>query len=664
MRLSVRGSRYHNMRAVRPAIHRRRRHGRWRPPSARTGAASRCWSTFTQVIGNRAINEIKAGHDLFHWNQFAHVKNADSLPGMTAGLGAPVITLRGLTLGQSHAAHAAGHRRTGLTRFATTSRCRSIEGRPPRPAAWAASTSTTSLFETVCNGCMGSYDLQGGRDPASNIDWAAVVPDVNDVTTWNLDPLSPLARQYQPRHRDGLVAVFAAVGQLGLHGIRAAPRRVPCWVQDDWQMSPRLTLNLGLRYDLSVDQYVNWVVYPPFLAASRVPQDTNNFAPRLGFAYSLNDRTVRPRRRRQVLRRSDRPACSLHAADVQSDQPQCSERRARRTSPPTRSTVRRRPTSRLAAPVRGPRGRRVSAAEHRQHGRGRSPSSRTATRRRSAWPRQLGSTCRSRRTTRTRGTAPSRGAATATSRTTRILAPTTRSPVLARTSPSASIRRMARSASRARTRQDKNHAVQFAFNKRMSNNWQASATYLIQGQWNYDNYPLMPGCEYPYTIRANESARCDVPVTLPADIAEGRYFLAGDQRHRFTFNGIWQLPYDFQLSGIYLFGDNGKNTPSSGVDTRAIGNSGGRLRANGTLIDRNSFDRSAIHRFDMRVQRRLRLGSRVAHRRDLRGVQRVQQGELQLWTTNESSASYGKPEQDANVAFSPRMLQLGFRTTF
>jgi hypothetical protein len=34
------------------------------------------------------------------------------------------------------------------------------------------------------------------------------------------------------------------------------------------------------------------------------------------------------------------------------------------------------------------------------------------------------------------------------------------------------------------------------------------------------------------------------------------------------------------------------------------------------------------------------------------------------WTLNESSASYGKPEQDASVAFAPRMLQLGFRAGF
>jgi hypothetical protein len=174
----------------------------------------------------------------------------------------------------------------------------------------------------------------------------------------------------------------------------------------------------------------------------------------------------------------------------------------------------------------------------------------------------------------------------------------------------------------------------------------------------------MPGCQYVYSIRGNEPARCDVPVTLPADISEGRYYLAGDQRHRLTFNGIWQLPYDFQVSGIYLFGDNGKGTPNSGVDTRAIGNNSTRLRANGTLVERNSFDRADIHRVDLRLQRRIRLGGRAA----IDGIVEVfnvfNRNNFNAWTLNESNANFGKPEQDTNLAFAPRMLQLGFRVGF
>ncbi|HVF51644.1 MAG TPA: TonB-dependent receptor [Pyrinomonadaceae bacterium] len=66
------------------------------------------------------------------------------------------------------------------------------------------------------------------------------------------------------------------------------------YVQDDWRISPRLTLNLGLRYEIDTDvknvsrfAEINPLVRP-FLDGKRT-RDRNNFAPRVGFNFSTLD---------------------------------------------------------------------------------------------------------------------------------------------------------------------------------------------------------------------------------------------------------------------------------------------------------------------------------------------------------------------------------------
>ena len=63
------------------------------------------------------------------------------------------------------------------------------------------------------------------------------------------------------------------------------------WFQDDWAATNRLTLNLGVRYDLDLGVLGEDIEFLPFLSGNR-PYDANNIAPRLGFALQLNDRTV------------------------------------------------------------------------------------------------------------------------------------------------------------------------------------------------------------------------------------------------------------------------------------------------------------------------------------------------------------------------------------
>jgi outer membrane receptor protein involved in Fe transport len=66
------------------------------------------------------------------------------------------------------------------------------------------------------------------------------------------------------------------------------------FVQDDWRVHPQLTLNFGLRYELDTDvknvsriSQLNPIILP-FLHGKR-KRDTNNFGPRLGFNYASKD---------------------------------------------------------------------------------------------------------------------------------------------------------------------------------------------------------------------------------------------------------------------------------------------------------------------------------------------------------------------------------------
>jgi outer membrane receptor protein involved in Fe transport len=69
------------------------------------------------------------------------------------------------------------------------------------------------------------------------------------------------------------------------------------YVQDDWRVSPQLTLNIGLRYELDTDvknvsrtSELNPLILP-FLGGERT-RDKNNFGPRIGFNWaSKNGRT-------------------------------------------------------------------------------------------------------------------------------------------------------------------------------------------------------------------------------------------------------------------------------------------------------------------------------------------------------------------------------------
>lgn len=61
--------------------------------------------------------------------------------------------------------------------------------------------------------------------------------------------------------------------------------------QDKWQVTPKLTVSLGLRYDLHISPIDNrW--NPFFSDPSAYPIDKNNIQPRTGFAYNMGGKAV------------------------------------------------------------------------------------------------------------------------------------------------------------------------------------------------------------------------------------------------------------------------------------------------------------------------------------------------------------------------------------
>jgi len=73
---------------------------------------------------------------------------------------------------------------------------------------------------------------------------------------------------------------------LGTAGVNFHVNQYAFYMQDNWRLSRRLTLNLGLRYDyeqLPAPQLPN-ALLP---ATASFPADKNNFAPRFGFAWDV-----------------------------------------------------------------------------------------------------------------------------------------------------------------------------------------------------------------------------------------------------------------------------------------------------------------------------------------------------------------------------------------
>ncbi len=482
------------------------------------------------------------------------------------------------------------------------------------------------MFLGNCRQCMGILDANNGPIPA-NIQ--ALFPVWDDPDSWNLAPLSSISRRFRIGITDEMYTYV--------------PRHIAAgWIQDNWAVNNRLTLNLGVRYDLQTGVFAQETEILPWVRGGR-SEDKNDIAPRLGFAYTLNDRTaVRGGFGKYFGEVTDQIAHGSPAWTRTFTVEVLNDGRPNFASNPfngplpsvdqVRATL---CENNGGAPgcVRRDINNNLASNDLQV------PYSYQAS---IGFQRQLGNTMGFEADyvfTGHRHELFSRNTNLTYNPVTGANYPNTAIPT--RFDPNwASVSQYF-----SEGRQDY-HSLQTGFTKRFGDRWQGSATYLLSATW-------------------DEIPPPDVGFTLAPDMGAERALAAGEQRHRLVMNGIFEAGYGFQFSGIYFYGSGQRFSTTYGGDLRRLGlNPTNRLRPNGSIVPRNDFVGEAIHRVDLRIQRRFSLGGS----RSIDGIAEVfnlfNRDNYGSWVTDEANANYGRPDTNTAIAYQPRMAQLGFRVAF
>jgi hypothetical protein len=157
---------------------------------------------------------------------------------------------------------------------------------------------------------------------------------------------------------------------------------------------------------------------------------------------------------------------------------------------------------------------------------------------------------------------------------------------------------------------------------------------------------------------------------------------AGDQRHTFNVNGLWKLRYGFQVGGLYRYGSGQSYAVTSGSNPFFNGTTSNRTflstakvyndpasnyastAAGYSQVKRNSFYGRAIYRVDSRLQKTFTIQERYK----LIGIAEVfnmlNHPNYGAYNTQITSASYGTPQQTTSQSYAPRTIQFAARFEF
>ena len=641
--------------------------------------------TLTSVIGGNSVNTFKAGwvHLSNHENSHIQWGPPEGTPGAagvgqghpacaTSGicLGAPRLRMRGFQFGPPGSVEQDirqgnfSMRNDFLTSY-------ELGGRHDLKIGGDYIRNRFNLL--ICRDCVGIYDLRSGRPPA-NLE--SLFPSWDNPDTWNIDALLPNARSYTL----GIGTMNFAVTRHQLAG----------WVQDDWRATDRLTLNLGLRYDITLNGTGENFDFKPWVKKGR-PYDSDNIAPRFGFAYQLNDQTVlRGGAGKYYAWVTDQSAHGTVSwvniigvtllPDGRDDflsnpfngpQPSYTDVKASTcwdqkdrgvTQQP--NCIRRHIGNNLASPdAQDPFTYQASIGFQRQIGTDMAFEADYV-----YWKRYYN-----------------------------IFSPELNQAWDNKTGEPYDNRDVAKLPfpewGEVDMRQNSlgedayNHTIQAGFTKRFSNNWQASATYSMtidyrkdyppvppqitdESTYLWEMYPQMRNCTH--AISWNDDFTewgCKTPINFDA-LGQGLlfaedYYRTNHQVHRLVVNAIYNLPYDILVSGLYFYGDNGFHTTESGVNVFGTDNDdiAERVRMDKSVIPRRNFNKKDLHRLDLRLSKRISIG-RATFEPLLDIFNVLNRENFTDWQIDEEHKFFGRPDEADGIAYQPRVIQVGFKTTF
>jgi hypothetical protein len=166
-----------------------------------------------------------------------------------------------------------------------------------------------------------------------------------------------------------------------------------------------------------------------------------------------------------------------------------------------------------------------------------------------------------------------------------------------------------------------------------------------------------------WTYSDHESNRFD-GVTNPFNLADEWSFSASDQRHRAIFNNVSRFPWDIQVAAIFFVGSPRPINTRTSLDPFGMGTTGRWLDATGRTIGRNS-ERTPEndYKLDLRVSKDVVFG-RVRLQGIVEAFNILNIENLTNYNGLYGSNTYLQPASSTNVFYQPRQLQFAFRVSY